>query len=46
MFYTMKTHRNKEVKLHAFLISALGGGEWSASHFDIFNLVNEPSAAT
>jgi hypothetical protein len=27
--YAMKTYRGAEVKLHAFLTSVLGGGEWS-----------------
>jgi hypothetical protein len=30
--HVMKTYWGVEVYLHAFLISALDGGEWSASH--------------
>jgi hypothetical protein len=30
----MKTHGAMEAQVHAFLTSALGGGEWSASHLD------------
>jgi len=34
----MKTIRRVEVKLHAFLISALDGYEWSASWLGQFTL--------
>jgi hypothetical protein len=31
-YHTMKTYGTVQGQLHAFLTSALGEGEWSASH--------------
>jgi hypothetical protein len=31
-YHAMKTRGGVEIQLHEFLISALDGGEWSASH--------------
>jgi hypothetical protein len=45
MFY-IKAERNEEVKLYAFSISALDGGESPASHFHNINPVKASSAAT
>jgi hypothetical protein len=32
----MKAYRGENVQIHAFLSSALDGGEWSASHSGCF----------
>jgi hypothetical protein len=36
-YHAMKTYWGVEVQLHAFLISALDGGEWSASRTGRFD---------
>jgi hypothetical protein len=36
--YATKTYWGEEVYIHAFLISALDGGEWSASRHGRFTL--------
>jgi len=39
----MKTLRGVEVKLHCFVTSALGGGQWSASRSDRIIPGEEPA---
>jgi hypothetical protein len=38
----MTTYRGGEVQLHPFLISALGGDEWSIAHHGRFTSGEEP----
>jgi hypothetical protein len=33
----MKAYEDVDVHIHIFLTSALGGGEWTASHPGLFN---------
>jgi hypothetical protein len=42
----MKVLRGVDVEIHIFLISALAGGEWSASHYYYFTPGDEPPVPT
>jgi hypothetical protein len=45
-YHAMKTYDGDEVQLHAFLISALDGGEWITSRSGLFTLLETASAHT